>query len=331
MINKQLLEYYDIVINNKLSDYKNPNITMTTEIISKVNEKMKDIYMQSYQYNELISAIRINSSTLSDETVTKLEVTMLESLQMASKSLNKYINKVSKLKTEKDVVSAINRYKKKRNTKDFDEIIRKYSKQMSKAIWSNKSKLSKYDTDISFDEVFHIMIENVERAIMTFDESMNVKFTTHLNPWIYEVIRNPSKYIGKLRGKIKQKNISIKKSGNKIKGAIGGISSGDTIIGGADGSSTTPFDNLANGDIDMEQDYIDTQKMKVMYKLIGNLSDTEQKIINLKFGFSDNDKFKNQYGNVTNTLIAKELGVSIPTVNNILVRVLKKLKNKLKN
>lgn len=317
------------MIDERIKNYFNYIISKQQNISEEIKNEQFEVLMESYRYHELISTIKTNATILNEENVTNLEVTMLESMQSASSSLSKYINKVSKLKTEKDVNAAIARYRKNPNQKDFDELIKKYSKQMSKAIWSNKSKLSKYDIDISFDEVFNIMIQNLERAIQTYDLEYGIKFTTHLNPWIYEVIRNPSKYVGKLRTKIKQSNVDKMKSGKVGKGAMAHVSSGDVRIKNSDGDSTTPFDMLIGNNGDFEQEYNDRTKMRVMHKLIKQLSDVEQKIINIKFGFNDDDKYKNKYGNVTSTIIAKELGVSIPTVNNILDKALGKLRLKL--
>ena len=334
MIPQIELDYFEYIMKSNLHETKTETET-ETKIDKQIKENLKDIFIKSYQYHQIISEMKISNSEIHENSITKLEKSMLQELQESSflsapsTILKKYINAKSKLKTEDDIVKAIASYQKNNNQRDFDEIIKKYSKLMSKMIWMNSNILSKYDADLEFDEIFHVMISSVQSAMRTFDPTKGVKFITHLNQWLWSVITNPSKYIGKLRTNLKSKNVKDIKKYGRSKTALSHVVSGDTIMHGKDGSATNMFDKLVGDDGDFEQDYLDRKKLTILKKIINKLPEKERILINIKFGFVDNEKYKNKFGNITDTLIAKDLGMSIPTVGNTLATAFSRIKKQL--
>lgn len=321
---------------------------------------LEEIYAGAYVYDLLISDIVRNYNKKhikENKTITNLELTMLirlkegqlsdneylelnennGSLRQPSNSLKKYLNKnIAKkvLPTEDDVVAAVESYKKHPNKKDFDLIIQKYGLMIANLIWKNSSKLTNFKKDISFDEVFNAMVVNVARAINGFKPDKGIKFSTYLFNWLREVILNPNHYSDKFENNLKKLNvIDIKKHG-KSNVAMRHVVSGDATQTSRNTKSKTyrefgGFDTLTGDEGDFAKQYQKLKNVKELKKIINSLPKRERDIINIKYGFVDNSKYKNEYGNVTDINIAKDFNITSASVKNIVNKALETIRKKL--
>ncbi len=153
-------------------------------------------------------------------------------------------------------------------------------------------------TEYSRKELVSIGINGIFKAIKNFDINKRINFSTYLTKAITTEI-----LLYMRNDKINNKNIKSIYNPSKI--------DEDILL----------IDALSSN-IDLENDYIDSEIYRYIDELVKSLPDKKRSVIELYYGFNDNDKMiQEEVGN--------KLNISKQYVNKILVESIEILKRKL--
>ena len=153
-------------------------------------------------------------------------------------------------------------------------------------------------TEYSRKELVSIGINGIFKAIKNFDINKRINFSTYLTKAITTEI-----LLYMRNDKINNKNIKSIYNPSKI--------DEDILL----------IDALSSN-IDLENDYIDSEIYRYIDELVKSLPDKKRNVIELYYGFNDNDKMiQEEVGN--------KLNISKQYVNKILVESIEILKRKL--
>ena len=153
-------------------------------------------------------------------------------------------------------------------------------------------------TEYSRKELVSIGINGIFKAIKNFDINKRINFSTYLTKTITTEI-----LLYMRNDKINNKNIKSIYNPSKI--------DEDILL----------IDALSSN-IDLENDYIDSEIYRYIDELVKSLPDKKRNVIELYYGFNDNDK-------MTQEEIGNKLNISKQYVNKILVESIEILKRKL--
>ena len=161
----------------------------------------------------------------------------------------------------------------------------------------------RYETNLTnLEDLISIGTIGLVKAINTFKLDKNIKLATYASRSIENEI------LMYLRKKTKQR---------------GEVSFDEPLKSDSDGNELLLIDILSTSENQIVEDLYQKEEEKLLYSAINNLRPREREILSLRFGL-------NGYEELTQKETAEKLGISQSYISRLEKRIIKKLKNELK-
>ena len=161
----------------------------------------------------------------------------------------------------------------------------------------------RYETNLTnLEDLISIGTIGLVKAINTFKIDKNIKLATYASRCIENEI------LMYLRKKTKQR---------------GEVSLDEPLKSDSDGNELLLIDILSTSENQIVEDLYQKEEEKLLYSAINNLRPREREILSLRFGL-------NGYEELTQKETAEKLGISQSYISRLEKRIIKKLKNELK-
>ena len=161
----------------------------------------------------------------------------------------------------------------------------------------------RYETNLTnLEDLISIGTIGLVKAINTFKLDKNIKLATYASRCIENEI------LMYLRKKTKQR---------------GEVSLDEPLKSDSDGNELLLIDILSTSENQIVEDLYQKEEEKLLYSAINNLRPREREILSLRFGL-------NGYEELTQKETAEKLGISQSYISRLEKRIIKKLKNELK-
>ena len=161
----------------------------------------------------------------------------------------------------------------------------------------------RYETNLTnLEDLISIGTIGLVKAINTFKLDKNIKLATYASRCIENEI------LMYLRKKTKQR---------------GEVSLDEPLKSDRDGNELLLIDILSTSENQIVEDLYQKEEEKLLYSAINNLRPREREILSLRFGL-------NGYEELTQKETAEKLGISQSYISRLEKRIIKKLKNELK-